>query len=163
MGTLGRLCIVPGCVPGAPGVIALAHFKGPDDRGEQVEAGYAYGQDNENNGFVVFAFSGDIDEGKDGRVAKEDVLIRTRWSDRNGRADIIATHGDLGGNWVHGSQCWDATFVSTYESFKLDGVVLAQDGDAATCVFEDAELPSNEELPGDGAVENPYGDMMGTN
>src|SRR6185436_21020002 len=61
------------------GTVVLAHLKGVDPTGNPVDAGYAYGEDNDNNGFIVFRIPADIDDGKDGKVAQEDVLIRTRF------------------------------------------------------------------------------------
>lgn len=137
------------------GTLVLAHFKGPDKNGDTVEASYAYGENNDA-GFIVFRLPVDIDEGQEGKTATEDVLIRTRFTTDGGRADIFAVHGDLGDKIVIGSQCWDKTFVSTFEQFKLGADVLAADGDASTCNFAEAETPDPQALPDADEVESPY-------
>jgi hypothetical protein len=138
------------------GTLVLAHYKGLDDAGNNIQASYAYGEDNKNAGFIVFRLPADIDDGEDGKVAVEDVLIRTRFSPDGGRADIFATHGDLGSNIVIGSQCWDSVFVSSFEQFKLGEEVLASAGDSTSCAFAEAETPDVNALPDADEVESPY-------
>jgi hypothetical protein len=122
-------------------------------------AGYAFGADREGNRFVLFAIPESIDLGPQGTDAKEAVLIRTRWNALGGRADVLASRGDLGSNILHASQCWDETFVSSYESMHFNGNLQAEEGDATTCVQGDAAMPAEEELPqADGELENPYED-----
>lgn len=139
------------------GTLVLAHFKGPDQDGNTIEASYAYGEDHNDAGFIVFRLPIDIDEGKDGKVAVEDVLIRTRFTTGGGRSDIFAVKGDLGEEIVIGSQCWDKTFVSTFEQFKLGTAVIAADGDESSCNFVEAETPDpTKALPDADEVESPY-------
>ena len=135
------------------GVSVRMHLDAVDDAGEKVEAGYAYGEDAAGNGFVLFAFPESINDAP----LKENVLIRTRWTTNGaGRADVVAVGGDLEGDVARGSQCWDKTFVSTYESFALDGVVFAEAGDVDTCVVDRAELPTDGEIPSETDVQDPH-------
>jgi hypothetical protein len=142
---------------GDDGTLVFAHYKGPADDGTPTEAFYAYGIDTKTNGFMVFAFQGDIDNGKDGKVAKEDVLIHTRWnSTGSGRADVFATKGDLGTSTAIASQCWGKTFVSSYETISIDGSVLETSGDASTCAFADTKVPKTSDLPKAADLINPH-------
>lgn len=138
------------------GTLVLAHFETVDENGNELKASYAYGEDNKDNGFIVFRLPIDIDDGKDGKVAVEDVLIRTRFTQAGGRADIFATNGDLNTEIVVGSQCWDGRFTSTFEQFKLGEEVLAADGVESTCAFGQAETPAQDALPEADEVESPY-------
>jgi hypothetical protein len=138
------------------GTLVLAHFKGVDENGNNIKASYAYGEDTNATGFIVFRLPVDIDDGEEGKTAAEEVLIRTRFTIDGGRADIFATHGDLGTGVVIGSQCWDEVFTSTFEQFKLGDDVLAAAGDEKTCAFGQAETPAENALPEADEVESPY-------
>lgn len=138
------------------GVHVLAFFEGPDAMNAVTTAAYAYGESTLGEHYVVFAFQGDIDDGRDGRTQKEDVLIRSRWNEGPGRADVLAVHGDLGNDVAQASQCWDGSFVSTFEVMTVNGQVLATGGDAATCAFSSAEVPDEGQLPSAEEVESPF-------
>lgn len=141
----------------ADGVIVLAKASVVEDDGSKVEAGYAYGKDTEGAGFITFAFEADIDEDDPSKPAKEQVLLRTRWTRAgHGRADVVASSGDLGTSRARFSQCWNDTFVSTYESIRLDGNLLAEDGDVSTCSLRDRAEPTIDEIPGEDEVKNPH-------
>ncbi|MCK6548748.1 hypothetical protein L6R52_23085 [Myxococcota bacterium] len=135
----------------------LVHYEGLDETGAPSEASYGYGENGDGEKFVLFAFAADIDDGNEGRTAKEDVVILSRWQHGPGRADLVATGGDLGASTAYGSQCWDATFVSTFEHVTVDGTILAASGDPASCALPVAEPPSAEALPSAADVESPYG------
>ena len=120
----------------------------------EVQTAYAFGQDDTGAGFVIFAFPTDIHEDDPTKPAAEDLLIRTQWSASGaGRADVVAKNGDLGTQTVYGAQCWDTSFVSTFELFTLDGTILGASGDPETCQLEEAQP---EALPEASAVENPF-------
>lgn len=139
------------------GVEVRLRYSGPNESGDRVDAGYAFGEDADGNGYIIFAFPGDIHEEENPGSALEDVLIRTRWQQGGaGRADVVAQNGDLDAKVAQASQCWDERFVSRYEVFKIDGAVEAEDGDASACVLPEARLPESDELPKETDVENPY-------
>ena len=86
------------------------------------------------------------------------MLLRTRWApDGRGRADVIATDGDLGPSVAHAIQCWDSTFVSRYEVTRIDGQTLSEDGDPIACRgrLATSAAPSVSEVPEEEDVENP--------
>lgn len=132
-------------------------FAGPNEDGEPVEAGYAFGEDAGGSGYILFAFPGDIHEEDKPGSALEDVLIRTRWQQGGaGRADVVAKNGDLGDRVARASQCWDDRFISRYESFEIEGTLEAEVGKESACVLEEAMLPVTGELPKEADVANPY-------
>lgn len=148
------------------GQIAYAFDKGPngvavrmlvqsfDDQGDVVHGGYAFGQSITGEGYVIFAFPSDIHEDDPTKPAPEDLLIRSQWTASGaGRADVVARNGDLGPQTVYVAQCWDDTFVSTFELFTLDGTILGAQGDPSTCELEE-ETP--EALPTVEDVANPF-------
>jgi hypothetical protein len=136
------------------GVAVQVLFQGPDEAGLDTTAAYAFGQRNSGEGFVTFAFPGDIHEGDPAQSAREDLLLLSRWgADGAGRADVVATRGDLGAQTLYGAQCWDERFISTFEAFVQDGTILGAQGDPATCRLEEARP---EALPSAEALANPY-------
>lgn len=138
----------------AEGVSVRVHLAGENERGERIEAGYAYGESVSGEGFILFGIPLDVHEGP----ALEDVIIRTRWTRSGaGRADVIASGGDIGSDVYQGSQCWGDNFVSSYEHILLNGDVIANDGDFKTCVLDEAEKPRADELPTAADVEDPNG------
>jgi hypothetical protein len=131
------------------------HFRGPNEQGDRIEAGYAFGEDARGNGFFAFAFPGDIHEEEKELSKAEDIVILTRWITTGaGRADVVARNGDLGAGFAHGTQCWDERFVSRYEVIEIDGTFAAKDGDAAACVL-DEDLPGENLLPSADDVKAP--------
>lgn len=134
----------------AEGVAVQVLFQGVGEGGDTVNAAYVFGQRAAGEGFVMFAFPGDIHEGDPSQPALEDLLIRTQWDASGaGRADIIATQGDLADQTVYGAQCWDDSFLSTFELFTLDGSVLGAEGDPETCRINESApeaLPDAEDL-----------------
>ena len=132
-------------------------FNGVDLNGAPVEAGYAFGETTQGEGFIIFAAPADIHEkGKLGS-ADENVLIRTRWTQSGaGRADVVATDGDLDASVAQASQCWDERFVSQYEVLKIDQEIFEENGEEKACVLEEAQLPTDGELPKETDVQNPH-------
>jgi hypothetical protein len=133
-------------------------FHGPNEDGTIVDAAYAFDEDRQGNGSVIFAYPGDLDEGQDGKRALEDVTVRTRWlSDGSGRADIQVVGGDLGDGSALGVQCWGTDFVSSYEHIESSKQeLIASAGKAETCSITDAAPISKETLPEETDVTNPY-------
>ncbi len=141
----------------AEGVSVRVHFAATTDAGERLEAGYAYGEDKSGAGFILFSTPIDVHEGP----ALEDVIIRTRWTPSGaGRADVIASGGDIGDDVFEGSQCWGDDFVSSYEQFSVNREVIANDGEAKTCVLDVAAPPRADELPTADDVEDPNGSTI---
>lgn len=134
-------------------------FHGPNEQGQIVDAGYAFEELADGTGSILFAFPGDLDDGKDGRTAIEDVTIRTRWNkDGSGRADITAINGDLGNLSALGVQCWDTRFIATHEKIEIsDQTLLVSVGDPASCTITEAAPLSKDKLPEETDVTNPYG------
>jgi hypothetical protein len=133
-------------------------FNGPNEQGQIVDAGYAFEELADGTGSILFAFPGDIDDGKDGRTAIEDVVIRTRWlKDGAGRADVSAINGDLGRDTALGVQCWDNRFISTHEKITVGSeLLLISVGDPSTCQITDAAPVSRDALPEETDVTNPF-------
>lgn len=129
------------------GVAVKAYFAGPEGH-----AAYQYGEKSEGEGYIMFAVPGNIHDEAE-LSAPENLLILTRWRpDGAGRADVVATEGDLEGK-VYGVQCWDDRFVATFEAYTLDGEVLASDGDLAGCVLAE---PQAADLPEEAELVSPY-------
>jgi hypothetical protein len=110
------------------------------DGGERpVTLQYAYGENADGSGDLQFQLHGDLDD--DGSQV-EDALIRSRWlTDGAGRADVMASGGDLGSETVTASECWDSTFRRTYYSDSNEW--LPTEGDPNDCAFADQDLPSS--------------------
>ncbi len=140
----------------ADGLNVQVLFQAVDAQGNHAQAAYVFGERTTGEGFVMFALPADIHENDEiSMPAAEDLVIRTQWTASGaGRADVVATNGDLGEQTVYGAQCWDDTFVSTFELFTLDGTVLAAEGDPETCDLGEAG-PANLPEPSD--ITNPFG------
>lgn len=136
------------------GLAVRVLFQGFDDNNQVAHAAYVFGERPSGEGFVMFAFPADINDDDPTKPAAEDLLIRTQWNAAGaGRADIVATHGDLADQTVYGAQCWDDTFVSTFELFTLDGQVLGAQGDPETCRVVEA---APEALPEASEFTSPF-------
>lgn len=73
-----------------------------------------------------------------GNTTPELLILRSRWqSDEAGRGDAWVTEGDLGELVYTGTECWD---VSSNLTFFEDNAALETGGDAASCVFDEAEF-----------------------
>ena len=139
------------------GLAVQVLFQGPDDDGVDSTVGYWFGERASGEGFVSFAFPDDIDDDPT-KPAREDLLLLSRWSASGaGRADVVATHGDLGSQVAYGAQCWDDTFVSTFEALVLDGQILDAQGDPASCRLGEARP---ESLPDANSLANPYAEEL---
>ncbi len=144
----------------AKGVAVRVLFSGPDEQCQPSKAAYAFGEDLEGQGYIGFAARMNINDAEDNRPEQEDVVIFARWASSGaGRVDVIASGGDLEADRARGAQCWDESFISTFELFTIIGDVgriLATDGDRATCKLPEQDV---QELPED--IANPYASEMG--
>jgi hypothetical protein len=83
-------------------------------------------------------------------TAPEGFIIKTRWTKAGtGRADIVAVNpSDQKPGTYEVSQCWDSSYVSTYEQGEiLSQMQVFTSGDAQTCAFPQATFPSQADLP----------------
>lgn len=97
---------------------------------------YAYGEQPDGAGDMVFAIHGDTD---DAGSLPEDAVLRSRWrADGSGRADARVRGGDTGGE-VTASECWDRSFLRVFYADSFNW--LPTEGDAAACAFADQDLP----------------------
>lgn len=136
------------------GVTVQALFQGVDAAGAPVHAAYAFGQKTSGEGWVLFAFPADIHDGDPALAAPENLLIRAQWSASGaGRADVIATEGDTGEEAVYAAQCWDDTFVSTFEVYAQGETNVAAAGDPDSCRLPEA-MP--DALPEADALTDPF-------
>lgn len=112
-----------------------------EDRGgvlTPVQYHYSYGEAADGSGDMAFAIHGDTEDPGD---AAEDAVLRSRWQvDGAGRADMRLSGGDLGAQQVTASECWDTQFREVYYTDSASW--LPTEGDAAACVYADADLPS---------------------
>ena len=99
---------------------------------------YAYTEQEDGAGDMVFAAHGDTD---DEGTAAEDAVIRSRWlADGAGRADVRLSGGDVSTTIsVTASECWDSTFAVVYYSDSVNW--LPTEGSQSSCAFADADLP----------------------
>lgn len=118
------------------GVVASAGFQeyGAADRGERIDALYAYAQDWEGAGTMDLAWLDDLN------VTGTDELLtmRSRWqADGQGRADATISGGDLGVEAVMASECWGTDFATSYWSDSIG--YFESEGSVDACAFAEAE------------------------
>jgi hypothetical protein len=120
------------------GVLVAAEAELTDASGATEHAKYAFGQATQGEGFITFVMPANID----GHPADENLIIKTRWLPGGaGRADALATGGDLTGE-AHASQCWNGSFISTYEAVSMNGGA-ATNGDPASCALQAAMIDAS--------------------
>jgi hypothetical protein len=112
-----------------------------EDRGGTevpVNYEYAYQEELDGAGDMVFAFHGDTD---DEGTAAEDAVIRSRWlADGAGRADVRLSGGDVSTTVsVTASECWDDGFAVVYYGDSVGW--LPTEGSQSSCAFADSDLP----------------------
>jgi hypothetical protein len=107
-----------------------------DDRGQPVDANYAYNETAGGGGDMTFNVAGDAG----GTAANEQITLRSRWQATGaGRADARLAGGDLGATVATASECWDTGFKRVYYT---DSVNFAPtEGLATACVFATQDLP----------------------
>jgi len=104
---------------------------------------YRYTEAADLSGTFDFISNMDIHADDDPRLDRRELLqVRSRWlAIGPGRADVIATHGDLPiGTQVDLEECWDDAFVRTYVRWGY-GESEHIDGDAARCPYADRQAP----------------------
>ena len=115
------------------------------------DATYHYDRSGDGAGNFVFAFSSSIHKPEENRPQAEDISIRSRWLGSGaGRADVKISAGEVAtdlaaqnlGSSVILSQCWDAGFLSVYETATpVEAHLVATDGDPGKCAFPSQHLP----------------------
>ncbi|MBX3155991.1 MAG: hypothetical protein KF773_08325 [Deltaproteobacteria bacterium] len=109
-----------------------------DDRGNPVDAYYAYNETADGGGDMVFDIGGDAGGGPE----LEEITLRSRWLKTGaGRADARIAKGNLPAETpeVTASECWGTTFQRV---FYTDSVNFAPtEGSAAECAFATSDLP----------------------
>jgi hypothetical protein len=111
----------------------------PADASSRAGDGFAFGR-VDATGAVSFRFDLHTDVGgkNDGTIEHLSILDRWEQSGR-GRADLSISEGDVPAGFVAlAIQCWDASFVETYEWSNVP-TLIADAGDLATCA---TDLPS---------------------
>jgi hypothetical protein len=107
-----------------------------DDRGQPVNADYAYNETADGGGDMIFNVNGNAG----GTDKQEQITLRSRWQPTGaGRADARLTGGDLTAPGAIASECWDAAFKRVYYT---DNVNFAPtEGVAGACAFATQDLP----------------------
>lgn len=107
-----------------------------DAGGAPVHVEYAYREQADGAGDMVFSVTGDTD---DVGARPEEATIRSRWQkDGAGRADLRLRNGDLAAE-ITASDCWDRSFLRVY--YTDSARWQPTEGDASACVFADVSLP----------------------
>jgi hypothetical protein len=119
----------------ATGAIAFVHSNIADPRTVEVHFGnfldgtagatplnatYQYAEHADTSGSFQFALLTNFDNDPNGDL--EDVTLQSRWlASGAGRADLVATGGDLpAGFVVHATECWDASFARVFYTDDVD-------------------------------------------
>jgi hypothetical protein len=103
----------------------------------EVTAHYEYREARDGSGDFVFAIHSDLDENGS---AWEQAEVRSRWlATGAGRSDVHISSGDLGGQVLEGSECWDTSFARVFWTDSLNW--NPTEGDASACAFAQAAMP----------------------
>jgi hypothetical protein len=103
----------------------------------ESSAEYSYEEAEDGSGNMTFSAHGDTED--DGTLP-EDAVVRSRWLPTgDGRADVRLSGGDLGGNQVTASQCWDEHFGEVY--YGDSAGFIPESGVEADCAYAQADLP----------------------
>jgi hypothetical protein len=107
-----------------------------DDRGQPVDADYAYTESADGAGDMTFNVAGDA-----GGTAKlEQITLRSRWlATGAGRADARIAGGDLGPTGAIASECWDTAFKRAY--YTDNAGFSPTEGAVEACAFRTQDLP----------------------
>lgn len=120
---------------------------------------YRYTESADGAGTFDFISNLDIHADDQPELDRRELLrVRSRWLPAGpGRADVIATHGDLPGDErVDAIECWDEGFLRTYVQFAYGGLVQ-EEGDAAACPYADRQEPRFEGFDADAFAD---GDLV---
>ncbi len=111
-----------------------------NETGKLVDANYKYDATPANGGSFQFQMAKDLDNGKNGRVAVENMAIKSRWLQTGaGRSDVKATGGDLVTTVATASECWDENFASQYLATSWTTPASVWGTESAGCSFASAE------------------------
>lgn len=113
------------------GVWGIVDYVVDNDAGEEVTITYQYEQSTDGDGSMDLVADADADE--DGDLDRWSV--RSRWASTGaGRSDARLDDGD-GTELGTLNECWSESFETAWRYQDWDG---AEEGDAASCAFEDA-------------------------
>jgi hypothetical protein len=105
--------------------------------GRTVTANYAYKEQADGAGDMVFGLKGNVDAKPD----LESLTLRSRWQANGaGRGDARISGGDVGDGEITASECWDNQFRRTY-FVATAGSIGGSEGTPASCVFANPDLP----------------------
>jgi hypothetical protein len=108
-----------------------------DATGAPVAADYAYNEQVDGSGDMVFDVTGDVDH-NGSKI--ENVTLRSRWLPTGaGRADARVSGGDIAPNQATASECWDGVFGRTFYTVSIDP--SQNEGQETACAFATADLP----------------------
>ena len=94
------------------------------------DAAYAYTENADGGGTFQFVSPSDVNH--DG--TPETLAITSRWlASGQGRADVSATGGSLGGKQFGAVECWDTSFARSFYDENGDPATL--EGDPKSCAF----------------------------
>ncbi len=100
-------------------------------------AQYRYREATDGAGTFEFRVEGDLDRNNDPfgqKTRKEHLAVVSRWlASGAGRADMVATNGDLPWAALNAQECWDEDFRRAY--YTDDRGLAPTEGDRARCVF----------------------------
>ncbi|MBK7539543.1 MAG: hypothetical protein IPI49_30165 [Myxococcales bacterium] len=110
------------------------------ENGRPATAHYAYKDQADGSGDMVFGLRGDAGGG----AGLESLTLRSRWQAGGaGRGDARVVGGDVGQAEVTASECWDGQFRRTY-FIAASGELGGSEGNVANCVFANADLPPRQ-------------------
>jgi len=130
--------------------VTFTDLQGPDVP-LATSALYRYTDAADGSGTFDYTSNLDIHADHDATLDRRELLqVRSRWlPDGPGRADVLATHGDLpAGVQVDLTECWDAAFQRTFVTWAFPGADVT-DGDPAACPFADRQLPTFDDFDPD--------------
>jgi hypothetical protein len=125
--------------------VTFTDVQGPHDP-QTNSTLYRYTQAADRSGTFDFISNLDIHADDDPQLDRREVLqVRARWlAEGPGRADVLATHGDLPEGIVADLvECWGEAFTQSYMSLSW-GAHHQESGDAGACAYGDRQLPMFE-------------------
>lgn len=140
--------------------ITAFFFNWSDGSDEPLDHVAHYAQYADLSGVLVHAVHDyDLHQGEPGKEALEDAALISRWDASGaGRADLLATGGDVAAQGLEGAaitQCWSAmTYQSVFEAVTIkwpehDAQTIQATGNYSACAF--GELEDGAGLPELGA------------
>jgi hypothetical protein len=121
-----------------------------------TSATYHYTEAADASGSLDFAFLANLHKAEENKPAEETFAIRSRWQgDGAGRSDVRISGSDIEADlatFIPGTtavsadvvECWDSSFALTYTDTNPDELDAslghAEEGDAASCAFAEAEF-----------------------